>query len=320
MSKGDAQGTRQTAHRRFKLRILVIRHGQTNHNLARILQGHLDTPLNATGTDQARRLGQYLRQTGLDPTVDYRKGVTSTAADTTNAGVQRRPIVVWSSDLNRCRQTTETVLRELNLRPTVVPDSDQPETTTTTEDDWEDLDQEVPVFYTTGLRERGMGELQGMPMVEAQAMAREQGKTFQEYGELPGEFQARVAKFYTRFIQSCLARAAAAAEAGFFEDADGRKDSGDLVQTVLVFSHGGFISMLMKHLVNSGLARLGSVIRDEDIKHAGNTSMTTLEIDVDLEDKGGHEKKEGKVPEAVVTTYSYAPHLEKGTVSFRDGQ
>ena len=38
-------------------RVIVLRHGETDHNAARIWQGHLDTPLSERGTAQADAVG-----------------------------------------------------------------------------------------------------------------------------------------------------------------------------------------------------------------------------------------------------------------------
>ncbi|EDO15140.1 hypothetical protein Kpol_413p15 [Vanderwaltozyma polyspora DSM 70294] len=69
------------------LRIFIIRHGQTDHNVQKILQGHKDTDLNQTGIDQSAKLGSFLKE-------------NNTVFDK-----------VISSDLKRCRQTIENVLQ-----------------------------------------------------------------------------------------------------------------------------------------------------------------------------------------------------------------
>lgn len=48
------------------LRILLIRHGETDHNVKGIIQGQLDTPLNALGRIQASLLGAALGSERID--------------------------------------------------------------------------------------------------------------------------------------------------------------------------------------------------------------------------------------------------------------
>lgn len=48
------------------LRILLIRHGETDHNVKGIIQGQLDTPLNALGRIQASLLGKALGSEKID--------------------------------------------------------------------------------------------------------------------------------------------------------------------------------------------------------------------------------------------------------------
>jgi broad specificity phosphatase PhoE len=42
------------------LTVLLVRHGETDHNKHNIMQGHLDVPLNDTGRAQAKHLARYL--------------------------------------------------------------------------------------------------------------------------------------------------------------------------------------------------------------------------------------------------------------------
>ncbi len=45
--------------------LYIIRHGQTEGNAAKLLQGRRDNPLNATGVEQARAAGESLRSAGV---------------------------------------------------------------------------------------------------------------------------------------------------------------------------------------------------------------------------------------------------------------
>ncbi|KAM0792287.1 hypothetical protein ACM66B_004977 [Microbotryomycetes sp. NB124-2] len=63
--------------------ITIVRHGETDHNVAKIIQGHLDTPLNKQGEAQAAVLARLLSTVHFDE--------------------------LWTSDLKRARKTAEAI-------------------------------------------------------------------------------------------------------------------------------------------------------------------------------------------------------------------
>lgn len=69
--------------------IWMVRHGQTDWNLEGRLQGQLDTPLNDTGMDQARKLADEL--------------------------ADKKFCALYSSDSMRARQTAEIIAGRVNL-------------------------------------------------------------------------------------------------------------------------------------------------------------------------------------------------------------
>lgn len=66
------------------MKLLLVRHGETDHNLAGILQGYSRMPLNATGRRQAQHLAERLRKEKID--------------------------VAYVSDLPRTRETASIIL------------------------------------------------------------------------------------------------------------------------------------------------------------------------------------------------------------------
>ena len=80
--------------------LTLIRHGETDWNLARRIQGSTDIPLNETGRAQARAAGIALRE-GRDAAT---------------------PVTVVSSDLSRARETAAIIAAELGAAtPRVYP-------------------------------------------------------------------------------------------------------------------------------------------------------------------------------------------------------
>ncbi|PWY99032.1 phosphoglycerate mutase-like protein [Testicularia cyperi] len=68
-----------------KLRVLIIRHGETRENVERIIQGQLDTDLNDKGRRQAELTGKFLSTTRIDRII---ASPLRRAADTAKAIVE----------------------------------------------------------------------------------------------------------------------------------------------------------------------------------------------------------------------------------------
>jgi probable phosphoglycerate mutase len=77
-------------------RICLVRHGETEWNAERRIQGQIDIALNANGLRQAAGAGRWLKTAGI--------------------------VALYSSDLKRARMTAEEIGSALGLTPTFVPE------------------------------------------------------------------------------------------------------------------------------------------------------------------------------------------------------
>lgn len=102
------------------MKISFIRHGQTDYNSKGLITGHTDIPLNEKGLEQART-------TDLEPEKYFH---------------------IYSSDLIRCKQTTEIINKKLSL----------------------------PVTFDPRLRERNLGSYEGKAWDDMDPTTRENDK------------------------------------------------------------------------------------------------------------------------------------------------
>lgn len=70
-------------------KIIIIRHGETDHNVKKLIQGHLDTELNENGKKQARQMARELPDEKID--------------------------IIFSSDLKRAYHTAVEVAKKYGL-------------------------------------------------------------------------------------------------------------------------------------------------------------------------------------------------------------
>src|SRR5690554_4705397 len=74
----------------IKLEIILVRHGETNANHLKLVQGWTDNPLNHLGKEQAKNAGKFLK------THNY------------------KPNVAYTSPLLRASETGEIILKDIN--------------------------------------------------------------------------------------------------------------------------------------------------------------------------------------------------------------
>ncbi|XP_042322964.1 fructose-2,6-bisphosphatase TIGAR [Sceloporus undulatus] len=144
-----AGGEREAAMVVFGL--TVVRHGETKYNKEKILQGQgVDEPLSETGFRQASAAGTYLSNI--------------------------RFTHVFSSDLLRAKQTTDSILRK------------------------NQFSKEISVNYDARLRERKYGVAEGKSLSNLKAMAKAVGEQCPSYtppgGETLDEVKARCKDFF----------------------------------------------------------------------------------------------------------------------------
>lgn len=158
------------------LRIILVRHGQTDHNKAGIIQGQTDIPLNAEGRRQALECGQRIKS-ALSNT--NRVGSCTNSgwnADTPFSGAIS---AVYTSDLKRCKETTDILVQAAGI-------------------------DRVPC-KTPLLRERFMGELENKPAKEGRQRCRDEGRDWDSFGESNSHMVERLSKQWDVVVSRGLA-------------------------------------------------------------------------------------------------------------------
>lgn len=160
------------------LKVYIVRHGQTDYNIKRLIQGHYNSSLNDSGRSQAVILGKYLR-----------------------SNTDIRFDAVFSSDLQRCITTTNLILSQLGYLGDFDPDQNKP----LQEPDSNAHQYKIPVTYTSCLRERCLGPLEQMLFKDAHAKAAAEGKTLMDYGESMSSVKNRLRFIWTQIISQAQA-------------------------------------------------------------------------------------------------------------------
>ncbi|MBD3209395.1 histidine phosphatase family protein [Candidatus Woesearchaeota archaeon] len=188
-----------------QIRLFLLRHGQTEANVAQINQGHLPGKLSPLGEQQAQQIAERLRPEKFD--------------------------IIIVSDLRRAKQTAAPIIA---------------------------THPEAKVIYEPRIRERNQGVFEGKPIGSFQDHAARLGVdvvTFQpEGGESIAMMQGRAARFFDDLVKEHKSK------------------------TVLVVSHGGFLTQLLFMLLKKentrenyeGLQPMNCALSVFSIKDDGN--------------------------------------------------
>lgn len=173
--------------------LTLVRHGQTDWNFQRRIQGSTDVPLNETGRDDARAAAAAL--------------------------ADRPHHAIYSSPLLRAQETAEIIARELGLHePLLVPD----------------------------LREREFGEGEGLLVTEY----------LDRFGDWfvnpPGAETLDEVRDRAFDALHQIAR-------------DSRRRSAPMAESVIVVTHGGVLSSLLRHASSGSLPLPGEPLRNGSV-------------------------------------------------------
>lgn len=287
------------------LRLFIIRHGQTDCNKQKILQGHLNTTLNAEGVEQAKACGARFANVQID-------GVSS-------------------SDLTRCVQTTNEIVRfHKVLNPGVEVDTvaDGQEQVAATQVDsgtarvthgnniaqhgsasydtkakGVDIDsgKGFEIHYSLNFRERTFGPVEGMKISEAIEWASKQSvvgvngqqqqqhgvvKTYKDFGESREQFRIRLFNEVLSLITHLLNSEDNQNKKANDDDDEKVKEFLDLEENktktyknYMLVTHGGSIRTLLDYFANGlHLAINEKLVTQEATKVVYNTSVTIVDF------------------------------------------
>lgn len=112
------------------MKILLVRHGETDWNVAQRIQGSTDTPLNETGIMQAQKLAEELAK-------------------------RETPIIgVYTSKLERAAKTAECVAKKLGKECIVLPGLEEINFGLWEGITWEQVEEQFPVEFQTWRQNR----------------------------------------------------------------------------------------------------------------------------------------------------------------------
>lgn len=252
------QTTRSPQEQERRLRLYLVRHGESEANERGVFAGQLDSPLTERGIVDAKSLGETSDFLIFQPTMQAAK----------QTQIESHPYqfdAVYSSDLIRAHDTCKLILEGMKTRTQNNLDNSHAE-------DHSGISMPSNICLDNRLRERSYGTLQGMPWSSDRIETDKIWRDTHRKDELPPIFETdddiwiRVKPFLTDLIQNELSTTA---------------DTDIQTKHILITSHGGVLRQILMRLV--GVDKLKKMGAEFDTKRKNrlitpNTSMTILDF------------------------------------------
>lgn len=282
-----------------RLRLYLVRHGESEANQRGIFAGQLDSPLTGCGVIDAKSLGE------ISEFLIFQSSAQPQEQATEKNSTESQPFHfdgVYSSDLVRAHDTCKLILEGLrtrkrnNLSNSTDKDHDRVATY------FDSLSYDINLDQR--LRERSYGTLQGMPWSSDKSETDKIWRNTHEKDELPPIFESdddiwiRVKAFLLKLIEEELSMV--------INETMQQMKRNDLIKIttasneiptrhILITSHGGVLRQMLMRLV--GVDKLKKIGAEFDTNRKNrlitpNTSLTILDLSVGCKEQ--HAKPAGE--------------------------
>jgi len=299
-----------------RLRLYLVRHGESEANQQGVFAGQLDSSLTECGVIDAKSLGETSEFLIVQPPAQ------SQALASEHVQRERRPChfdAVYSSDLIRAHDTCKLILEGLRTRKQNNLDDNIGEDQDRTASDIASPLHDIQLDQR--LRERSYGTLQGMPWSSDRNDTDKIWTDTHEKDELPPIFEndddiwVRVKEFLLEMIEDELLSTPNIETWKQMERNDEGKtpmvNNAIPTKHILITSHGGVLRQILMRLVGVDKLKKRGAVFDTKRKNrliTPNTSLTILDLSVRCKQQHANP---GGVNEEESTCVSYYSNLRE---------
>jgi len=274
-----------------RLRLYLVRHGESEANKRGVFAGQLDSPLTKRGVNDAKSLGERSQLLILQPPAQP-QGVATVVNNQEDENFIPFDLV-FSSDLERAHDTCKLILEGLQTRKRNDANNRTENDTGRTTKNISSLREKINIDKR--LRERSYGTLQGMPWNSDRTVTDKLWRDTHQKDDLPPTYESdddiwdRVKSFLRNLVVDELMTASTKTKQ--------QLNRNELVQTqtlsseiptkhILITSHAGVLRQMLTRLV--GVDKLENLGAKFDAKRKNrliipNVSLTILELSLRCE-------------------------------------